>query len=61
MHDSINVEDEFVVNALNEKLDYIATELLADSVVINGEINADYTSEFTINDKKISVSVVKGE
>ena len=58
---SINVDDEFVVNALNEKLDYIATELLADSVVINGEINADYTSEFTINDKKISVSVVKGE
>jgi isoleucyl-tRNA synthetase len=58
---SISVDDEFVVNALTEKLDYIATELLADSVVINAAIDADYTSEFTINDKKITVSVVKGE
>ncbi len=58
---SITVDDEFIVSALNEKLDYIATELLADSVVINGNIDADYTTEFTMNDKTITVSVVKGE
>ncbi|MBR5203048.1 MAG: isoleucine--tRNA ligase, partial [Clostridia bacterium] len=58
---AINVDDEFIVNALTEKLEFISGELLADSIVINKEINADYTSEFSINDKKISVSVVKGE
>ena len=58
---SIIVDDEFIVNALTEKLEFISGELLADSIVINESIKADYTSEFTINDKKISVSVVKGE
>ena len=58
---AINVDDEFVVNALNEKLSYIAGELLADAVLINKEMTADYTSEFSVNDKKISASVVKGE
>lgn len=58
---AINVDDEFIVNALTEKLEFIAGELLANSVVINSEINADYTSEFSVNDKKVSVSVVKGE
>ena len=58
---SIIVDDEFIVNALNEKISYIASELLADSVVINEEIVADYSTEFSINDKKVKVSVVKGE
>ncbi|MBR5321593.1 MAG: hypothetical protein IKU41_07125, partial [Clostridia bacterium] len=58
---SINVDDEFIVNALTEKLAFIASELLADCIVINADMKADYTSEFTINDKKVSVSVVKGE
>ena len=58
---AIIVDDEFIVNALNEKLAYIAGELLADSVVINEEIDNDYSTEFSINDKKIKVSVVKGE
>ena len=58
---AIAVDDEFVVNALNEKLAYIAGELLADAVLINEEMTADYTSEFNVNDKKIAVSVVKGE
>ena len=56
-----DVADEFIINALTEKLDYIAGELLANSVVINENIEADYTSEFSINDNKVSVSVVKGE
>ena len=58
---SINVADEFIINALTEKLAFIAGELLANSVVINEKIDADYTSEFSINDNKVSVSVVKGE
>ncbi len=58
---SINVDDEFIINALTEKLSFIASELLADCLVLNADIKADYTSEFTINDKKVSVSVVKGE
>lgn len=56
---SITVDDEFVVNALTEKLDYIKGELLADSVVINGDMTADYSTEFTVNEKKITVAVVK--
>ncbi len=58
---SINVDDEFIVNALTEKLAYIASELLADCVVINAEMDADFTKEFAVNDKNITVSVVKGE
>lgn len=58
---SITVDDEFILDALTEKLSYIASELLADSLVLNADMNADYTSEFTVNDKKIKVAVVKGE
>lgn len=58
---SITVDDEFIINALTEKLSYVASELLADSLVLNAEMNADYSNEFTVNDKKVTVSVVKGE
>lgn len=58
---AINVDDEFIVDALTEKLAYVASELLADNLVINAELNADYTNEFTVNDKKVTVSVAKGE
>ena len=58
---SITVDDEFIVNALTEKLEFISGELLADSIVINSEIKADYSSEFTVSDKKVTVSVAKGE
>lgn len=56
---SISVDDEFIVNALTEKSAYIASELLADSVVINSDTTADFTKEFSVNDKKITISVVK--
>lgn len=58
---AINVDDEFIVNALTEKLDYVAGELLANKLVLNEELNADYSNEFTVNDKKVTVSVAKGE
>ena len=58
---SITVDDEFIINALNEKLAYVASELLADSLVLNTEMKADYSNEFTVNDKKVTVSVAKGE
>lgn len=58
---SITVDDEFIINALTEKLAYVASELLADNLVLNAEMKADYSNEFTVNDKKVTVSVVKGE
>ncbi len=58
---SITVDDEFIINALNEKLSYVASELLADSLILNAEMKADYSNEFTVNDKKVTVSVSKGE
>ena len=58
---SITVDDEFIINALTEKLSYVASELLADNLVINAEIKADYSNEFTVNEKKVTVSVAKGE
>ena len=58
---AINVDDEFIVNALTEKLAYVASELLADNLVLNAELTADYSNEFVVNNKKVTVSVAKGE
>jgi isoleucyl-tRNA synthetase len=58
---AISVDDDFIVNALAEKIEFISAELLANSIVINGEIVADYSTEFSVNDKKVTVSVAKGE
>lgn len=56
---SISVDDEFIVNALTEKSAYIASELLAESVVINSDMVADFSKEFSVNDKNITISIVK--
>ena len=58
---AISTEDGFILNALSENKDHIASELLADKLVLNGEISADLTKEFTVNDKKVVISVSKGE
>ncbi|MCH5190879.1 MAG: isoleucine--tRNA ligase [Oscillospiraceae bacterium] len=58
---AISTEDDFILNALSENKDHIASELLADKLVLNGEITADLTKEFTVNDKKVIISVSKGE
>ena len=58
---AISTEDNFISDALNENKDHIASELLADKLILNGEIPADLTKEFTVNDKKVIISVSKGE
>ncbi|MCH5169959.1 MAG: isoleucine--tRNA ligase [Oscillospiraceae bacterium] len=58
---SINTADEFVLTALNEKKDYIANELLADSLVIGEDISADLSKTISVNEKDVIISVSKGE
>lgn len=58
---SINTADEFVLTALNEKKDYIANELLADSLVIGEDISADLSKTVSVNEKDVTISVSKGE
>lgn len=58
---SINAADEFVLTALEEKKDYIASELLADSLVIGEDISADLSKTVSVNGKDVTISVLKGE
>ena len=58
---AISVDDKFLLDALNDKKDYIMNELLADSLVFNETIVSDLTKEFAVNEKNIAVSVSKGE
>ena len=58
---SINTADEFVLTALNEKKEYIANELLADSLVIGEDISADLSKTISVNEKDVTISVSKGE
>lgn len=58
---AISSDDEFIMNALNEKSNYISAELLADKLVLNGEITADLTKSFSVNDSNVKISVSKGE
>lgn len=58
---AISTEDDFILDALKENKEHIASELLADKLVLNGEISADLTKEFAVNDKKVIISVTKGE
>lgn len=58
---SINTADEFILTALNEKKDYIANELLADSLYIGEDISADLSKTVSVNEKDVTISVSKGE
>lgn len=58
---SINTADEFMLSALNDKKDYIANELLADSLVIGDSISADLSKTISLNGKDVTISVSKGE
>lgn len=58
---AISVEDAFISEALEEKKDYMAEELLADKLVLNDTITADLTKDFTVNGKEVKISVSKGE
>ena len=58
---SINTADEFMLSALNDKKDYIANELLADSLYIGEDISADLSKTVSVNGKDVTISVSKGE
>ncbi|MBQ7595657.1 MAG: isoleucine--tRNA ligase, partial [Clostridia bacterium] len=51
--------DEFVIDALKEKKDYIAAELLADEVIFGELEGADLTKEIEAAGKTITIAVKK--
>jgi isoleucyl-tRNA synthetase len=55
----INTDDDFILNAINDKRDHIASELLAQEVVINDSFIADMTNDVEIMDKIVTIGVRK--
>ncbi|MGN0636243.1 MAG: isoleucine--tRNA ligase [Acutalibacteraceae bacterium] len=56
---AVATEDAFLLEALTEKQAHIATELLADSLVINAAFEADLSKEFDVAGAKVTASVRK--
>ncbi|MCM1544478.1 MAG: DUF5915 domain-containing protein, partial [Ruminococcus sp.] len=56
---AISSASEFVTSAIEQSKDHMASELLADEIVIGGEIEADLTKTFTIGDAEVTISVKK--
>ncbi|MCL2507876.1 MAG: isoleucine--tRNA ligase [Oscillospiraceae bacterium] len=56
---SICTESGLITQALNEKRDHVVAELLANSLTINGEIEADLTREIEEGDEKVIIAVGK--
>ena len=54
---AICTESAFIADALTQQKEHIASELLADDVVINGSIAADYTKEAEIGEDKAVIAV----
>ncbi|MBQ1243692.1 MAG: class I tRNA ligase family protein, partial [Clostridia bacterium] len=50
---------ESVMTALSEAKDHMASELLADDIVLGGEIDSDLTKTVSIGDDEITISVKK--
>ena len=50
---------ESVMTALSEAKDHMASELLADDIVLSGEIDSDLTKTVSIGDDEITISVKK--
>ena len=51
--------DSFVIDALKEKKDHIAAELLADDVIFGEMDGADLTKEIEAAGKTITIAVKK--
>jgi isoleucyl-tRNA synthetase len=56
---AISTDDEFILNALKEKEDYLLSELLCDELVFNGSLESDLEKEIEVNDKNITLAVAK--
>ena len=57
---SISTDDSFTADALSEKKEYIASELLADSLSFEDISDADLSKTINVNDKDVVISVKKG-
>ena len=56
---ALNTQSEFLAQTLKENEAHMAAELLADAIIINGEIEADLTKTVEIGDDSIVLSVKK--
>ena len=56
---ALNTHSEFLAQTLKENEAHMAAELLADAIIINGEIEADLTKTVEIGDDSIVLSVKK--
>ena len=56
---SISTDDDFILNALKEKEDYLLSELLCDELIFNGSLASDLEKEIEENDKTIKLAVAK--
>lgn len=56
---AISSESSFIIAAMDAKKDYISSELLADKLIINEDIEADLSKEFDVNGKLVKISVSK--
>ncbi len=58
---SIVTNDSFTANALIEKKDYIAAELLANNLVFEEIANSDLSKTINLHDNDVNIAVKKGE
>lgn len=56
---AISSDDEFVIGALSDKMEYIKNELLADELRLNSSISSDLQKEVEIGDSKVTLAVSK--
>ena len=56
---ALSSADEFTVSCIKENIDHMAAELLADSVLVGEDIEADLTKTVAIGDKEVVISVKK--
>ena len=56
---ALSSADDFTVSCIEENLAHMATELLADEILVNAEIEADLTKTASIGDKEVTIAVKK--
>lgn len=56
---TISSQDEFVINALSDKKEYIKNELLADELYFNSSVSSDLEKEIEIGGSKVALAVSK--
>ena len=56
---ALSSADEFTVGCIKDNLSHMASELLADEILVGEEISADLTKTVAIGDKEVVISVKK--